>query len=58
MTAGMIDDNWIETRFVWGRVAAKDAREIRSLIKAFQNDAWPLPEAAPTRKQSKRGSNR
>jgi hypothetical protein len=55
---GIIDDNWIETRFVWGRCSAKDARELRSLIKAFQNDAWPLPEVAPGRKQSKRGNHR
>ncbi len=52
---GIIDDNWIETRFVWGRCSAKDAREIRSLIKAFQSDAWPAAHNAPERKQSKRG---
>jgi hypothetical protein len=56
---GIIDDNWIETRFVWGRCSAKDAREIRSLIKAFQNDAWPASHATPDRKrESKRGNHR
>ena len=55
---GTIDDNWIETRFVWGRCSAKDARSIRSLIKAFQNDAWPASHAITERKQSKRGSHR
>jgi hypothetical protein len=51
---GIIDDNWIETRFVWGRCSAKDAREIRSLIKAFQNDPWPASHSSSERKP-KRG---
>jgi len=55
---GTIDDNWIETRFVWGRCSAKDARSIRSLIKAFQSDAWPASQNTPERKQSKRGNHR
>ena len=55
---GIIDDGWVETRFVWGRCSAKDARSIRNLIKAFQTDAWPLPEVGHERKQSKRGNHR
>ncbi len=35
-----IDDNPIETRFVWARCAAKNARAMRSLIRAFQSDGW------------------
>jgi len=55
---GTIDDSWIETRFVWGRCSAKDARSIRSLIKAFQSDAWPASHNVPERKQSKRENHR
>ena len=48
---GTIDDNWIETRFVWGRCSAKDAKEIRSLIKAFQNDLWPASQVSSERRR-------
>ena len=40
MNTATIDDNPIETRFVWARCAAKNARAMRSLIRAFQSDGW------------------
>jgi hypothetical protein len=52
------DDCRIETRFVWGRCAAKDARSIRELIRAFQSDGWPSSTNNMERKQSKRASHR
>jgi hypothetical protein len=55
---GIIDDNWIETRFVWGRCSAKDARELRSLIKAFQTDSWPASHPLDRKRESKRGNHR
>ncbi|MCE0499074.1 MAG: hypothetical protein LV481_14130 [Methylacidiphilales bacterium] len=54
-----IDDSRIETRFVWGRCAAKDARAIRDLIRAFQSDGWPESrQLSPVRQASKRSSSR
>jgi len=50
-----IDDPRIETRFVWGRCAAKDARAMRDLIRAFQSDGWPVARA--DRKAPKRTTN-
>lgn len=59
MTTGTIDDTWIETRFVWGRCSAKDARSIRNLIRAFQSDSWPATRTcAESKRESKRGSHR
>jgi hypothetical protein len=50
-----IDDAKIETRFVWARCAAKNARAMRDLIKAFQNDGWTVPrEAVNPRKRLRR----
>lgn len=46
-TAAIIDDNPIETRFVWARCAAKNARAMRSLIRAFQSDGWTGWAMAP-----------
>ena len=43
MTSAIIDDSKIETRFVWGRVAARNARAMRDLIRAFQSDGWAMP---------------
>jgi len=43
MTTGIIDDSKIETRFVWARVAARNARAMRNLIRAFQSDGWAMP---------------
>ena len=54
MTTTTVEDNWIETRFVWGRCPAKDARAMRELIRAFQSDSWPHSSQMPERK-SKRG---
>lgn len=42
MNTALIDDSRIETRFVWGRCAAKNARAMRDLIRAFQSDGWTL----------------
>jgi hypothetical protein len=39
-TPTIIEDNPIETRFVWARCAAKNARAMRDLIRAFQSDGW------------------
>ena len=44
-----IDDSRIETRFVWGRCAAKDARALRELIRAFQSDGWALTPSSVKR---------
>jgi len=43
MNAALIDDSRIETRFVWARCAAKNARAMRDLIRAFQSDGWAMP---------------
>ncbi len=40
----IIDDSRIETRFVWARCAAKNARAMRNLIRAFQSDGWATPK--------------
>jgi hypothetical protein len=54
----IIDDPHIETRFVWARCAAKNARAMRDLIRAFQSDGWTVPkEAISRKKQFKRRSN-
>jgi hypothetical protein len=42
-TTPVIDDSRIETRFVWARCAAKNARAMRDLIRAFQSDGWATP---------------
>jgi hypothetical protein len=57
MSYSEIDDSRIETRFVWGRCAAKDARAIRDLIRAFQSDGWPETRQ-PAHSRSKRSSSR
>ena len=44
------DDCRIETRFVWARCAAKDARAMRDLIRAFQTDSWTAPRNSWERK--------
>jgi hypothetical protein len=43
MNTALIDDSKIETRFVWARCAAKNARAMRDLIRAFQSDGWATP---------------
>ena len=43
MSTAIIDDSRIETRFVWARCAAKNARAMRDLIRAFQSDGWATP---------------
>ena len=43
MNTAFIDDSRIETRFVWARVAAQNARAMRNLIRAFQSDGWAAP---------------
>jgi hypothetical protein len=43
MTTAIIDDSRIETRFVWARCAAQNARAMRDLIRAFQSDGWATP---------------
>jgi hypothetical protein len=40
MNTAIIDDSRIETRFVWARCAAQNARAMRDLIRAFQSDGW------------------
>jgi hypothetical protein len=57
MTFSEVDDSRIETRFVWGRCAAKDARAIRDLIRAFQSDGWPEARQ-PSHTRAKRSSSR
>jgi hypothetical protein len=47
----IIDDPRIETRFVWARCAAKNARAMRDLIRAFQSDGWTVPKEAISRKK-------
>jgi hypothetical protein len=43
MSTAIIDDSRIETRFVWARCAAQNARAMRDLIRAFQSDGWAAP---------------
>ena len=40
MNPAIVDDSHIETRFVWARVAGRNARAMRNLIRAFQLDGW------------------
>ncbi|MCE0482785.1 MAG: hypothetical protein LV479_00940 [Methylacidiphilales bacterium] len=40
MNSAYLDDPRIETRFVWARCAAANARAMRDLIRAFQSDGW------------------
>ena len=40
MNTACVDDRKIETRFVWARCAARNARAMRDLIRAFQLDGW------------------
>jgi hypothetical protein len=54
MNAATIDDARIETRFVWARCAAKNARAMRDLIRAFQSDGWTATRQAVTRTRKKR----
>jgi hypothetical protein len=48
------DDHHVETRFVWARCAAKDARAMRDLIRAFQTDGWTSPRNSWERKHGSR----
>ena len=57
MNASYADDCRIETRFVWARCAAENAKAMRYLIRAFQNDDWDCAREPARRKQSRR-SNR
>jgi hypothetical protein len=60
MIATYADDCRIETRFVWARCAAENARAMRDLIRAFQNDGWEAAREAAVspRKHARRGSGR
>ncbi len=51
MNTAIIDDSRIETRFVWARCAAKHARSMRNLIRAFQSDGWAAPRNVVTGKR-------
>jgi len=51
MNTAQVDDSRIETRFVWGRVAAQNARAMRDLIRAFQSDGWATPRNVVTGKR-------
>ncbi len=51
MNPAIVDDPHIETRFVWARCAAKNARAMRDLIKAFQSDGWTMPKEVISRKK-------
>ncbi len=46
MNTATVDDSRIETRFVWARCAARNARAMRDLIRAFQMDGWAAPRNA------------
>lgn len=46
MNISHTEDCRIETRFVWARCDAENARELRGLIKAFQSDGWDLADCA------------
>jgi hypothetical protein len=52
-----IDDSRIETRFVWARCDAKNARAMRDLIRSFQEDGW-TPSRTERKQESRRSSNR
>jgi hypothetical protein len=57
-TPSIVDDAKIETRFVWARCAAKNARAMRELIRSFQNDGWTMPrEVVSRKKRFRRRSN-
>ncbi len=43
MNTAIIEESRIETRFVWARCAAQNARAMRDLIRAFQSDGWAAP---------------
>ena len=59
MNVSYADDCRIETRFVWARCGAENARAMRDLIRAFQNDGWDSASPAmPRRKHARRSSNR
>ena len=59
MNISYADDCRIETRFVWARCAAENARAMRDLIRAFQNDGWDCArEGVTRRKHSRRSSNK
>ena len=51
MNTAHIDDSRIETRFVWARCAAQNARAMRDLIRAFQSDGWAVPRNVIVRKR-------
>jgi hypothetical protein len=57
MNVPFIDDARIETRFVWARCGAENARAMRDLIRAFQNDGWDGGrECTGSRKHSRRST--
>lgn len=59
MNVAQADDCRIETRFVWARCAAENARAMQALIKAFQSDGWESSRDVVSRKKpSRRNSHR
>jgi len=54
MNTAIIDDSRIETRFVWARCEAKNARAMRDLIRAFQSDGWAASPGSHDSAQKKR----
>jgi hypothetical protein len=57
MNVAYTDDCRIETRFVWARCGAENARAMQALIKAFQNDGWDgARETAPRKRHSRRAN--
>ena len=59
MNTALIDDSRIETRFVWARCAAKNARAMRDLSRAFHSDGWATPRNVITgKRQIKRRKNK
>jgi hypothetical protein len=58
MNISYADDCRIETRFVWARCSSESAREMRELIKAFQNDGWDGARESSSRRKSSRRLNR
>jgi hypothetical protein len=54
MNTAFIDDSRIETRFVWARCAAVNARAMRDLIRAFQTDGWAAPRNVVVGKRIRR----
>jgi hypothetical protein len=54
MNTTYLDDSRIETRFVWARCAAKNARAMRDLIRAFQLDGWATQRNVIVGKRIKR----